>query len=188
MLFAIEIRGTKIIKSVCEKNTRIIFEPREKRSEGKTMLVKEIMNKNSVVCTEDTSLEKVFELMTKNECDFVSVVESRAHPMPIGTITEHDICLHIVGKGRNPRGMTAANVLNTNVVKAGGELSPNECLNLMKIKSAERIFVVDEDGMLCGSISRQEIEKLRDNKVSGTNRISETPVYSYNAPGINRIF
>ena len=152
------------------------------------MLVKEIMNKNSVICTEDAPLEKVFELMTKNETDFISVVESNAHPMPIGTITEHDICLHIIGKGRNPRGLTAGNVLNTSVVKAAGILSLHECLNLMKIKSADRVFVVDEDGMLCGSISRTEIEKLREQKPSAANRISETPIYSYNAPGINRIF
>ncbi len=152
------------------------------------MLVKEIMNKNSVVCTEDTSLEKVFELMTENGCDYVSVVESRAHPMPIGTITEHDICFQIVGRGKNPRGMTAANVLNTQVVKAIGDLSLNECLNLMQIKSAERVFIVDEDGMLCGIVTRPEIEKQVESKSNNGNMLNNISLQNYSAPGINRLF
>jgi CBS domain-containing protein len=155
---------------------------------GKIMLVKEIMNRNFVVCTEDTSLEKVFELMTENVCDYVSVVESRAHPMPIGTITEHDICLQIVGRGRNPRGMTAANILNTQVVKAIGDLNLNECLNLMQIKSAERVFVVDEDGMLCGTVTRTEIEKQFESQSSNGNMLSNMSLQNYSAPGINRLF
>lgn len=152
------------------------------------MLVKEIMNKDSVICTEDTSLEKVFELMTQSGSDYVSVVESRAHPMPIGTITERDICLQIIGKGRNPRGMTAANVLNTNVVKALNDLTTNECLRLMQIKSSERVFIVDEDGILCGTITRTEIEQSADKKPSAGNALSEAAGYSYISPGINRIF
>jgi CBS domain-containing protein len=151
------------------------------------MLVKEIMNKNTLVCTEDTSLEKVFELMTEHDADCVSVVESSRHRIPIGTITEHDICLRLIGKNRNPRGMRALNVMNTKIIKAIAELSLNECLNLMKIKDTEHLSIVDAEGMLCGTISRTEIEKFTDRSVK-ENKISEKVNYYYNAPGINRIF
>ena len=153
------------------------------------MRVKEIINKNAVVCTEDTSLEKVFELMTENGCNCVAVVESNRHRSPIGIITEHDICRQLIGKNRNPRGMRAANVMNTNISKANGDLSLNECLHLIQIKSAERILIIDDDGILCGSLTKAEIEKSLENKSPNNRKImNDAPFYSYNSPGINRIF
>jgi len=151
------------------------------------MFIKEIMNNNSVFCTEETSLTKVYELMSENDCDYVTVVESRAHGIPIGVITEHDICYQILGRGRNPRDMSAANAMNTNIVKMTASSELDDCLNLMKIKQTNRVFIVDENGRLCGTLSRAELEKTK-NTSKDAEFFTGSQTFEYHTPGVNRIF
>ncbi|MCD9189321.1 MAG: CBS domain-containing protein [Pyrinomonadaceae bacterium] len=151
------------------------------------MFIKEIMNNNSVFCTEETSLTKVYELMSQNDCDYVTVVESRAHGIPIGVVTEHDICYQILGRGRNPRDMSAANAMNTNIVKMPESSDLDDCLNLMKIKKASRVFIVDENGRLCGTLSRDELEKTKTEPTSDE-FFTTAQSFAYPTPGVNRIF
>lgn len=139
------------------------------------MFVRDIMNQCSVVCTEDMPLEKVYKLMQDNNCDHVTVVENYAHNTPIGIITEHDICIQVVGRGRNPRGLTAANVMNTNITRALATLTLTDCALLMEECDAKRAFVVDENGTLRGTVrdidiqftrNRQHIEDLANRAIS----------------------
>jgi CBS domain-containing protein len=152
------------------------------------MFVRDIMNQCAVVCTEDMSLEKVYKLMQENTCDHVIVVENYAHRTPIGIITEHDICLQVVGRGRNPRGLSAANVMNTNITRALATLTLTDCILLMQEAEAKQAFVVDENGTLHGTVTnydiestktKQHIEDLLSRAVSKTHRAAASP---------NRIF
>jgi CBS domain-containing protein len=126
-------------------------------------------------------LEKVYKLMQDNNCDQITVVENYAHNTPIGIITEHDICLQVVGRGRNPRGLTAANVMNTDIRRALATLTISDCALLLEESSAKRAFVVDENGTLRGLVrdidiqfskNRQHIEDLASRVVSRENRTS----------------
>jgi predicted transcriptional regulator len=113
-----------------------------------------MMKTNFVVCTEDMPLEKVFEKMTAQNTDHAVVVEGLAHSVPIGLITEHDICAQVVGRGRSPRGLTAANVMGTNLPKVS---SDSHSLDLDMLPSGARVVcVVDGDGAICGTISASE--------------------------------
>lgn len=151
------------------------------------MFIREIMKNNSVFCTEETPLTKVYEIMAENGCDYVTVVESRVHCIPIGVITEHDICYQILGRGRNPRDMSAANAMNTNIVKISDSSKLEDCFDLMKIKNAKRVFVVDEDGRLRGTLSRAEIEKYKMPK-KDERFFRKAAAFEYQTPGVNRIF
>lgn len=122
------------------------------------MLVCEIMNGSSPVCTEDMELEKVYELMEERGQDYVTVVDSLAHKIPIGIISLHGICAQILKRGRNPRGMTAANVMSTDYVKADRSLHIEESRELMEIKRAEFLIVVDDIGSFQGSLTRIQID------------------------------
>lgn len=125
------------------------------------MFVRDIMNQCAVVCTEDMPLEKVYNLMQENNCDHMIVVENYAHRTPIGIITEHDICFQVVGRGRNPRGLTAGNVMNTNIARALATLSLTDCILLMQESEAEQAFVVDENGTLHGTVTHRDIESTK---------------------------
>lgn len=126
------------------------------------MFVRDIMNQCATVCTEEMALENVYKLMQENKCDHVIVVENYAHHTPIGIITEHDICYQVVGRGRNPRGLTAANVMNTNVTRALTTLTLADCALLMEETMASMAFVVDENGALRGTVRDIDIQVSKD--------------------------
>ncbi|MCU1288035.1 MAG: hypothetical protein JWN60_264 [Acidobacteria bacterium] len=151
------------------------------------MFVRDLINENSVICTEHMPLTKVYQLMQENGCDCITVVESYAHPIPIGIITEHDMCLHVVGKGRDPHALTAANVMNTNIIKAPYMLSVTDFSDLMKNKQAKRALIVNEDGMFCGTLANVDLENKNDKPQTETPLSSE--VYkAYDASRVNRIY
>jgi predicted transcriptional regulator len=114
--------------------------------------------RSSVICTEEMPLTEVFELMGKNNCKCIPVVESYAHKVPIGSITEHDICLQLINKHRDPRWLTAANVMNANISKIKDTAKIDICLNLMQKRKLEQIFVVDDKGIFCGTLNRTDLE------------------------------
>ncbi len=147
------------------------------------MLIKDVMNEVSVVCTEEMSLAKVFKLMLDNDCGCIPVVESYAHPVPIGSVSEKDICLHIVARNRDPQRLTAANVMNGNICKAKNTMTIFDCLNLMQNREADRLFVLDAKGAICGTIERAELEAVRSKQHIDDlyNQVSaDAPRYSQN--------
>lgn len=143
------------------------------------MFVRDIMNQCEVVCTEDMPLDEVYKLMQENSCGHITVVENYAHRSPVGIITEHDICFQILGRGRDPRGLTAASVMNTNISRAPATLTLADCMLLMHENDARQAFVVDEDGALTGTVTdwyiqstktKQHIEDLLSRAVARVHR------------------
>lgn len=154
---------------------------------GVIMFARDIMNKDVVMCTGEIPLSKVYELMQDKECEFVSVVEDYAHKNPIGVITEHDICLNIIGKERNPRGLLAASVMNSKVVRVSEVSSINHCVNLLDGDKRRILLVVDENGSFCGTISLADLEVKKN--LHQTELLNRSSFLSeFGNPGINRIF
>lgn len=154
---------------------------------GVIMFARDIMNKNVVVCTGEMPLSQVYQLMQDKACEFVSVVEDYAHKNPIGVVTEHDICLNIIGRERNPRGLTAASVMNSQVTRIAEMASLNHCVNLIDGDKTKKLLVVDENGSFCGSICLGDLEaekNLHRNEIAGRSAF----LSEFRNPRINRIF
>jgi len=127
------------------------------------MFVHDLIEKSPAVCTEDLPLEQVYKLMQEKHEDYVVVIDSKAHQIPIGVVTEHEICMQVVGRGRSPRGMTAANVMSTDFVKtdASSELSDYR----HEIRDGRRVIVVDDNGSLRGVLLKNIPEEANTQSV-----------------------
>lgn len=127
------------------------------------MQIGDVLKSDCVICTEETPLNTVFELMLQNKCDCIAVVESFAHKVPLGLITERDICMQLVKKHRDPRWLTAANVMNANVSKFENTKNVEACLSLMQKQDSDYSFVIDKKGMFCGTVKRDDLKTLKSN-------------------------
>lgn len=116
------------------------------------MFVRDLIDRSPAVCTEDFSVEQLYKLMQEKKQDHVVVIDSKAHKIPIGVVTEHEICDQVVGRGRSPRGMTAANVMNTDFIKADLSSSLADCRREMA--DGRRVIVVDNNGSLRGVLPK----------------------------------
>lgn len=150
------------------------------------MFAKDLMKENAVVCTEEMSLMQVYQMLQESGSEFIAVVEDYAHKNPIGVITEHDICLQVIGKCRNPRDLTAANVMSSEILKTLDTSTLAYCSDLLKNTRIKRLFVVDEDGALCGTITQSHIEASKNDRrmdsLSRSNFLSE-----FNNSRVNQI-
>lgn len=117
-------------------------------------------------CTEEVSLEKVYHMLASSSERMVAVVDSRSHRVPIGIITESSICAQILGRKRDPRGLTAANVLDCNFKKARrADLAASSEFD--HLSKDTPVLVVDRDRRLLGLLKnvtawdRQEAAPVR---------------------------
>jgi len=121
------------------------------------MLAKELSIFQDVYCLSDTPLQNVFQILMENDCGCVPIVESKAHKNPIGSVSEHDICVKTLRDGLNPQRLTAARVMNGNIITVSGDTSIEECALLMKETNTDRLFVVDENGGYAGILTDKNL-------------------------------
>jgi signal-transduction protein with cAMP-binding, CBS, and nucleotidyltransferase domain len=122
------------------------------------MFVSEIVSTCAAECTEDAKLEDVFELIQKCDHGAVVVVDSLAHRIPIGIVTEHSICEQIIARGKNPRSLQAGSVMDSRITKVlNSELVEN--ILDMRQEDISAIVAVDEDRRLCGLVSKEKIKR-----------------------------
>jgi len=132
------------------------------------MFVSDIMSTCLAECTEDTSLEEVFGLIRKCDHGLVVVVDSVAHRVPIGVVTERSICEQIIDRGRNPRSLAAGSVMDSRIkrVRKG---DPAETLATLNPAEVAAIVAVDDNRRPCGLVTKESLKNIR---------ITERPVYA----------
>jgi predicted transcriptional regulator len=132
------------------------------------MFVSDIMSTCLAECTEDTSLEEVFGLIRKCDHGLVVVVDSVAHRVPIGVVTERSICEQIIGRGRNPRSLAAGSVIDSRI-KRVSKSDLAETLATIDPTEVAAIVAVDDNRRPCGLVTKESLRNIR---------IEERPVYA----------
>ena len=121
------------------------------------MKVEDIMTKDPACCTSDAKLQEVAQMMVKNNCGCIPVVESKDNKKPIGMITDRDITVRTVAEGKNPLDLTAGDVMSDQVVSVTSGSSVEDCCNKMEENQVRRIAVVDENGACCGIVAQADV-------------------------------
>lgn len=123
------------------------------------MQVKDIMTKNPVYGTPDTSLRVIAQMMVENDCGCIPIVASEEERTPIGMITDRDIVVRTVAANRDPFDLQAEDIMTGDIVTVMPEMSIEECCNLMEGKQIRRVAVINENGILCGMVAQADIAK-----------------------------
>jgi len=156
------------------------------------MRVSEIMSRCVTVCTEDASLDEVYELINKCEHKLVVIVDSHAHRVPIGVASEHSICAQIIGRGRNPKTLSAGSVMDARIRKLS-EDQRLENIESSELNELTAIVVVNSDREITGVVAKESIKRFApivernraitvtvNNAVATTTRrISEIPAFGW---------
>ena len=122
------------------------------------MLISEIMNSDVVVCTEDTPLKDVYELIKSSRDGFVVVIDSVQHRVPIGVVNEHSICESVVGRQRPTKDLDAGAVLSTNIKRLYRNVDITECEGALD-QDADAVLVVDERRQFLGAIDPENLKQ-----------------------------
>lgn len=115
----------------------------------------EIMTPAPQCCSGETLLNEVANLMVEADCGEIPVTDSSNKV--IGVVTDRDIVVRVVAKGKNPSAVTAAECMSKPVVVVTEDTTLADVIKVMEENQIRRVPVVDASGCCCGIISQADV-------------------------------
>jgi CBS domain-containing protein len=123
------------------------------------MTVGEIMSRDPVCCTPETTLDQVARLMLDRDCGEIPVIDDTGSRRPLGVVTDRDIVCRAVARSAAPTGTIARDVMSAPAVTVTPEMEVEDCCRLLEQRQVRRAPVIDESGQCCGMIALADIAK-----------------------------
>lgn len=119
------------------------------------MQVCEIMRHDPVVCLPDDTAAMAARTMREHGTGILPVVRPHSGGQLIGVVTDRDLCLRVIGEGRDPLAVKVAECMTSAPVCCGPRDDVQYALLLMREHQVRRLPVVDSEhrvgGMVCFS-------------------------------------
>ena len=116
--------------------------------------VREVMTDRPRCVTPDTTLNQVAELMEAENVGSIPVLEGE---QVTGVITDRDIVVRAVAKGKDPRGMPVREIASGDLVTVNADHDLSDALELMTAHQVRRLPVVDEENRLVGIVAQADV-------------------------------
>lgn len=132
------------------------------------MQVKEIMSRDPQCCTPDDTLRNAARLMADHDCGCLPVVEETERKGVVGVITDRDITVRGVAKGKSPDSkVNDVMSPSPSCCKADDEIEEVE--RIMTERQVRRVPVIDSDGRVVGIIAQADL--ARDNRAASDREV-----------------
>ncbi len=107
--------------------------------------------KDTVFLDLRSSVKEAASKMKETGIDSVIVTDNR---LPVGILTERDLCYRVVAEGRDPKLVTLGEVMSKPLITLAKGRALSEALNLMVAKNTRRLVLVNPDGTVFGLVTR----------------------------------
>jgi CBS domain-containing protein len=118
------------------------------------MLVKDVMSSPVVTINENAPVNKVAELMDKN--DLGCIIVTNKEGKPLGILTERDLVVRVLGKNVKPDSMKAEEVMTSPLITIEPDETISEVARKMSRLNIRRLGVVYK-GNLIGLVSSKDV-------------------------------
>ncbi len=127
------------------------------------MRVSEVMTKNPETLLPDSSIQEIAREMEKLDCGFMPIAENGRL---LGTITDRDLVMRVLAKGKNPQDTTAEEIMTPEVVHILKDQDLEDAAQEMCKRQIRRLVVVDNNEKICGVLSLGDIAtKCNDHEI-----------------------
>ena len=136
--------------------------------------VREVMTDRPRCVTLETPISEVAELMESEDIGSLPVLDGE---QLAGMVTDRDIVIRAIAKGKDPRGMPVREVASREPVTVYAEDDLSNALKKMAIEQVRRLPVVDDDNRLVGVLSQADVAIEAKDKSVGemVEEISKSP-------------
>lgn len=138
------------------------------------MKCNELIGDEVYTCAPNTTVGEVAGEMRNRGIGFVPVADE--HGRITGTITDRDLCIHVLGTGRGPD-VAIGEVMNEGVVCCHPEDDLQEAERMMAEHQVQRIVIVDQDERAVGVISQADLARAE-----GDSRRTQTVFKAVHSP------
>jgi CBS domain-containing protein len=126
--------------------------------------VSDVMTGRPRAVTPQTLLTEVAELMEAEDVGSIPVVED---DRLVGIVTDRDIVVRAIAKGKDPQGMPASAVSSRELVTVHPDDDLSDALELMARHQVRRLAVTGEDERLVGVVSQADVAREAKEKETG---------------------
>jgi CBS domain-containing protein len=116
--------------------------------------VSDVMTTRPRAVTSDTPVTQVAELMEAEDVGSIPVLEGE---QLTAIVTDRDIVIRAVAKGKDPRGMPVREVCSTEIITVSPDQDLSDALRIMATNQVRRLPVVDEENRLVGVVSQADV-------------------------------
>jgi CBS domain-containing protein len=116
--------------------------------------VRDVMTARPRCAAPDTPLTEVAQLMETQDVGAIPVLDG---DRLAGMITDRDIVLRAIAKGKDPQGMATSEISSGELVTVGPDHDLADALHLMAQHQVRRLPVVDDENRLVGMVSQADI-------------------------------
>jgi CBS domain-containing protein len=124
----------------------------------------DIMTRNVMTATSDTSLQEAARLMAENNIGMVAI---RNGDDIEGVLTDRDIVVRAVAEGRPPRETPVSQAMSTNLVTCREDQTVEEAAQLMQEHRMRRLPIVNDQNELVGVVSLGDLASRADEHLGG---------------------
>ena len=116
--------------------------------------VRDVMTTRPRAVTSETPVTEVAELMEAEDIGSIPVLEGG---QLTAMVTDRDIVIRAIAKGKDPRGMPVRVVFTTEIITVGPDQDLSDALQIMAANKVRRLPVVDDDNRLVGVVSQADV-------------------------------
>jgi CBS domain-containing protein len=137
--------------------------------------VHDVMTDSPRCVTPETSVSDAAVLMESEDVGSLPILDG---DQLAGVVTDRDIVIRAIAKGKDPRGMAVRDVASRELVTVQADDDLMDALQLMATRQVRRLPVVDENNRLVGILSQADVAVSAKEKSVGemVEEISKSPV------------
>lgn len=124
------------------------------------MSIRDLCRRNVVTLHRQATVFEAARLMREAHIGNVVVVQTADSRVPVGVVTDRDIVLEVVAKGRPPATVTVEEIMSSPVTTLREEDGFLAALDKMSARGVRRAPVVDGEGHLSGMVSVDDLVPL----------------------------
>jgi CBS domain-containing protein len=126
--------------------------------------VADVMTERPRAVAPQTPLNEVAQVMEAEDVGAVPVVEG---DRLVGIVTDRDIVIRAVAKGKDLRGMPASEVSSRELLTVSPDDDLSDALKIMAQHQVRRLAVTAEDDRLVGVVSQADVAREGKDKDTG---------------------
>lgn len=119
------------------------------------MDIRSVMTPNPTLCTPDSTLQQVAQMMKQQDCGQIPVVGQDQHPL--GVITDRDIAVRAVAQGGDVSAARVRDYMTSPATTVSDQCSVDEVAEVMEREQIRRVVVVDKQGRIAGIVAQADI-------------------------------
>lgn len=128
------------------------------------MQAQELMTRDPVCCTRDDPASTAAELMSENDYGAIPVVEDRQSRIVCGVITDRDIAIRGVARGRGADARVE-DLMTRDVECCSTDAEVKKVERVMSERQVRRVPIIDAGGQLVGIIAQADLAQISAHEV-----------------------